>query len=343
MRVDIPLFKIVERPLLPISGSWVDAAPFVIFFVILAAAAALLQRSRHAQFWRRCCQALSAFVFVIFLHRCLCMLRSWIFALRLVGRNDIVAFGHLCMFALLVSVTLVVGRVFCGWVCPMGLFGEITAVLARRRARLPRGQRLLAGYLLLTGVCILIFWFAYMVRPGTHFFSENVAAIWVAFLLLFLFVALPVEDSDRGLKRIKYLSMALWLLLSIIGVFVTSPWCVLFGDEVDYSSLTALAGVLFAGSIVSMAWCRYVCPMGAALGWLAKHSPVKIAPCASCTQCGTCASLCPMGAVRDGSIDQSSCIYCGRCQQVEDFSLKTDNATDRDAEAAGAACPGAEA
>lgn len=321
MNVDIPLFKIVERPLMPISGSWVDAAPFVIFFALLAVAAVLLQRSRHTQIWRRLCQLLASFVFILFLHRCLCMLRSWIFALRLVGRNDIVAFGHLCMFALLVSMTLVVGRVFCGWLCPMGLFGELSAWLARRRDRLPRNRQLLAGYLLLSGACVLVFWFGYMVRPGTQFFSENVAALWVAFLLLFLFAALPLHRHDIKLKRVKYISLALWLLLSIIGVFVTSPWCVLFGDEVDYSSLTALAGVLLAGTIVSMAWCRYVCPMGAALGWLSTFAPLKIQPCETCNHCGSCDRLCPMGAAHHGHIDQTSCIYCGRCQTIPGYTI----------------------
>jgi len=324
MRIDVPLFKIVQRPLLPVSGSWVDAAPFVIFFVIFAVCPLLLRLPRRAQWARRGSQFLCAFLFVIFLHRCLCVLRGWVFALKTVGRNDVIAFGYLCMFVLLVAFTLSVGRLFCGWVCPLGLFEELLSWPALRRSELPRRRRLLAGYLVLTGICVLVVWLAVLVRPGTQYFSENVAALWGGGLLALLFFALPVERRDAGLKRIKYVSLAFWLFLSVVGVFVTSPWCTLLGDEVDYSSIVALLSALSAAIVLPMAWCRYVCPMGAALGWLARYSPTRVRNSAACTDCGKCAGLCPMGAIQDGAVDQSSCIYCGKCVGTCGFGWVTE-------------------
>lgn len=313
MRFDMPLFKIVQRPLVPVMGSWVDAAPFAIFFVLLATAPFFMGRGRRVQLWRRIYQVVSSFTFILFLHRCLCMIRGWVFALKIVGKNDVIAFGHLCMFALLVAMTLSFGRIFCGWLCPIGLFSEIIGWLAAKRAALARRRRLVAGYVTLTGVCVTVAWLAYMVRPGTQYFSENVAAAWGAWLLLLLFFALPREFSDRGMKRVKYLSLGLWLLLSVVGVFVTSPWCTLFGDEVDYSSAVAFLSVLLAGSVLAMAWCRYLCPMGALLGWLARYSPLRLVNRVACTACGKCARVCPMGALGTDGIDQTSCIYCARC------------------------------
>ena len=319
MRIDVPLFKLTQRALLPIEGFWIDAAPFAIFFGILVAAHVLLHRGRHVQFWRRTCQLTSSFVFILFLHRCLCMLRGWIFALNKVGRNDIVAFGHLCMFVLLVSLTLSLGRLFCGWLCPLGLFEELLSRPARRRRRLPSGRRLLAGYLMLAGVGVLVVWFAWMVRPGTHFFSENVAALWGAFLLLFLALVLPFEHRDRKFKKVKYASVLLWLGLSVVGVFVTSPWCTFFGDEIDYSSAVSLVAVLAGALVVPMAWCRYLCPMGGALGWLARFSPVRVRHVGRCTDCGRCDEICPMGALDRGKVDATSCIFCGKCGKICDY------------------------
>ncbi|MBT3287015.1 MAG: 4Fe-4S binding protein [Victivallales bacterium] len=333
MRFDVPLFKISQRAILPIEKFWIDAAPFVIFFCILIAAHVLLHRGKRVQLWRRVSQTVSAFVFIIFLHRCLCMLRGWIFALNKVGRNDIVAFGHLCMFVLLVSLTLSFGRLFCGWLCPLGFFSEILSLPSRRRSRLPTGRRLLSGYLMLGGVTILVAWLGWLVRPGTQFFSENVSALWGAFLLLFLGLVLPFERKDRFFKKFKYVSVILWLGLSVIGVFVTSPWCTFFGDEIDYSSAVSLAAVLAGALVVPMAWCRYMCPMGGALGWLTRFSTIRVRMTGECTNCGGCDSTCPMGALDRGDVDGSSCIYCGQCNQVCDYRFVTETSKDKGDEA----------
>jgi polyferredoxin len=114
-------------------------------------------------------------------------------------------------------------------------------------------------------------------------------------------------------------SVILWLGLSVIGVFVTSPWCTLFGDEIDYSSAVALVAVLAGALIVPMAWCRYLCPMGGALGWLARYSPIRVRKQSDCTQCGKCETVCPMGALDHGDVDTASCIYCGQCNRICDY------------------------
>ena len=327
MRIDLPLFKIVREPLLPIMGSWVDAAPFVIFFVILAAAGFLLLRGWRVQPLRRISQVLSAFVFIIFLHRCLCVLRGWVFGLRSVGTNDVFAFGNLCMFVLLAAVTLTMGRVFCGWACPLGLFSELVGGLARLRARLRRKRRLAAGYLILAGTALVVFWLAWMVRPGTQFFTENVVAIWSLVLLVLLFLVLPFERRDGAFKKLRFASLALWLFLAVLGVFVTNPWCTLLGDEVDYSSIVALLAIILASLVISMAWCRYLCPMGAALGLMARYAPVRLGSLDKCSGCGQCAEVCPVGALNEGEVDRSSCIYCGRCAARCGFIWQRDGET----------------
>jgi polyferredoxin len=172
---------------------------------------------------------------------------------------------------------------------------------------------------------VLVGWLAWMVRPGTQFFSENVAAMWGAFLLLFLALVLPFERKDRLFKRLKYVSVILWIGLSVLGVFVTSPWCTLFGDEIDYSSAVAFLAVMLGALVIPMAWCRYLCPMGGALGWLTKFSPVRVKKTGECTSCGKCDNVCPMGAINRGEVDGTSCIYCGQCNRVCDYRFVNEN------------------
>ena len=136
---------------------------------------------------------------------------------------------------------------------------------------------------------------------------------------MILFVVLPFETDDRKFKTVKYASALAWLLFSAVGIFVTNPWCVLMGDELDYSSLVGFLAVVSGTLIVTSAWCRYLCPMGAALGLLARYAPFKVANSKTCEKCGDCAGVCPTGAIRDAKVDQGSCIYCANCIGVCEF------------------------
>ncbi len=322
MDFDLPLYKLIRQPVIPIMGSSVDAAPFVLLVLLLITGYYALARGKNITFLRRISQIVSALIFIIFLHQCLCMIRGWVFALKAVGRDDLMAFRNLSMFIILVAAGLTMGRLFCGWICPIGFFNEIISKIASLKARLPRRIRLTAGYLMLAGITILVFWLAWLVRPGTQFFAENVAAIFSMALLVYLFFVLPKEDHDHKIKRIKYYSILIWMGLSIIGIFVTSPWCTLFGNEVDYSSIVSLVAVLAASAIVPMAWCRYICPLGNSLGWLTRFGITRKIDASKCRNCSNCARVCPMGALDHGTSDETSCIACGRCMEKCGYDWK---------------------
>jgi polyferredoxin len=312
----MPLWKLIQRPLLPVRDTWQDAVPLVVLFVLLAVAAwgAFRLRGRNQTVLRRSVQILSTFIFVIFLHRCLCALRGWAFGLQLIGSNNLIAFGHLSVFVIIMAFTAWHGRLFCGWLCPLGLPQELLGRLAfLRRKHASPGTSLIAGYLLLGGLLLCLVWIGLAVRPATQFFSENVAAVWGAALLVTLFLVLLFEGRDRRFRALKYVSAAGWLGLSTVGVFVTNPWCVLMGNELDYSSLVGLLAVFAGGVVVASAWCRYACPMGAALALLARYSRFKIVNSKACTGCGECRGVCPTDAIMDGQVHQSSCLYCGAC------------------------------
>ena len=316
VRVDItmPLFKIVQRPLLPVQGSWIDATPFIAMFVLMGAGAYFVYRGKRVQLARRVVQVFSAFFFIIFIHRCLCALRGWAFGMERLGRNNLLAFGDLCIVVALVAFTAAYGRIFCGWVCPLGLLQEVLAKPGRIRMALAnRRVRNGIGLLLLGGVTILTVWFAYLVRPGTQFFVENVAAIWTVGLLVVLFWVIPHQGEDVPARHARYVSAGAYLLLATVGIFVTNPWCTLFGDELDFSSIISLAGVLGAAVIIPLAWCRYICPGAGSLAPFALLSPYKIRNNQECKRCGECSIFCPVGALGPEKIDHSACIYCGAC------------------------------
>ncbi len=319
MDISLPLFKIIQRPLIPVNQSWIDATPLLALVVLQFVSVWGARYSRRPQLLRRITQALGFFILVIFLHRCLCALRGWVFGLKLLGRNDLVAFGHLCIFMILVSFAVAYGRYFCGWICPLGTVQELLGFVGVARRRRDKRTRIIGGYLMLAGLAVALGYLAWLVAPRTQYWSENVAALAGLFLLVVLAIVLPWEENDWRLRWLKYAAAAAWIAIAAMGVFVTNPWCVLYGNELDYSSLVSLLAVSSATLVISMAWCRYLCPLGGLLAACAGFSRLRIGALSSCSGCGKCASVCPPGALRRGKIEHSFCTYCGRCVQLCGF------------------------
>lgn len=326
MRFTFPLFKIVKKPILPVEGSWIDATP-LLFLVLLLLASFFLSHLREGfdQRARRVVQFIALFIFIIFFHRCLCAIRGWIFGLKLLGRNSLLAFGDFCIFAVLVGTALLWGRLFCGWVCPLGTIQELTSRPGLKRLSLKnRWVRLFSGLLSTLGLALLLGWVIWVTKPATHFFTENVAAIWAAFLLFIILLALIFERKERTLRKLRYISLGGWLSLSVVGVFVTNPWCVWYGNELDFSSFAAFLAVVGASAVVPLAWCRYLCPLGALLSLASEVTPFRLKPLIACRKCERCAEICPSGALDMGEVDHLSCNYCGICREACGFRWATD-------------------
>jgi MauM/NapG family ferredoxin protein len=91
-------------------------------------------------------------------------------------------------------------------------------------------------------------------------------------------------------------------------------------------SQAVLLGLLFVGlaalnALADRFWCRYLCPLGALLGLLAKVSLLRPVVGASCDSCGRCASACRLGAIetagthdeRSTQLVSSECTVCLDC------------------------------
>jgi NosR/NirI family transcriptional regulator, nitrous oxide reductase regulator len=117
-----------------------------------------------------------------------------------------------------------------------------------------------------------------------------------------------------GLFGISIYSLALGEQLSEIEPFKTA----IVLRFVRAWPFVVFAGVLlFAGLFIERFFCRYLCPLGAALAipgrlrmfdWLKRYRE-----CGS--PCQRCAGECPVQAIRpEGQINVNECIYCMHCQ-----------------------------
>jgi len=208
------------------------------------------------------------------------------------------------------AVTLLIGRVYCSVVCPMGVFQDIVIRISRSfnrsrplRERIlpppPRGVRyvFLALTVLLVGLgCVsvgaLFDGYSLYGRIATQVFKP------VYSLLLNALAAAQANVGHPYLIR--------------EAVFVRGA-CALTVAVVGLVGMTALAwrrGRLF---------CNTLCPVGAVLALASERPLVRIAiDPAACAKCGLCAAACKCGAIDHGNgrVDNASCVRCFNCLTV---------------------------
>ncbi len=181
-----------------------------------------------------------------------------------------------------VVMSLVFGKSFCSWVCPIGLLSEYLGDLGEkifgRRFKLPRWL----DYPLRSLKYLLLVFFVYSI-----FFLMTTASL-KAFL-----------DSPYN-------------LVADIKMYY-------FFADISRFSLIVIAVLFFASIPIRNFWCRYLCPYGALLGLTALLSPLKIRRNGNtCIDCGKCARVCPSFIKVDkiSTVVSDECTSCLNCIDI---------------------------
>jgi len=188
---------------------------------------------------------------------------------------------NLSLMVALLASTLVLRKAFCSWICPVGTVSEWLAALSRRLPKRWRRSRLDAG------------------------------------------VVEPPRRVDRGLRGIRIAVLAAILVATAVTAELIfrpfDPYYVLFslhGHDVAWWSYPLVAGLLAVAVLVPMAWCRYLCPLGAVLWPTSRIGLLRVRRDGGrCNSCGGCDKACPHGLevaslpiVRSGE-----CTLCLEC------------------------------
>lgn len=209
---------------------------------------------------------------------------------------------------LVLLVTLFFGRIFCGYICPMGTTLDGTDKLfGTKRKRQPE-----AGKLRLLKYIIL-------------FFLSGAALLGVSFV----FVAAPLSLITRfyGLLVHPVLAFLGNEILSLIHPL--AEWLdmdiVIFMQIATPRFATQLFILAFFGALFFLArvsprfWCRNLCPSGALMALLSKKPLIRRGVSDDCTDCGRCANSCPMSAImtEDPRVTlHEECIVCRTCENT---------------------------
>ena len=241
-------------------------------------------------------------------------LGHWLASLQFVPALLAMASGALVptlLFAGLVLITLLFGRIYCSVLCPLGLLQDgisrIARLFKRKRKSLPFAKEqvwLRHSFVWATVLASLLGWGAFaltVLDPYSHFGRIASALFrplltWVNNHVVWLAEAAGVNSLYRvdlplpGLGALIFPALVLTLL-----VF-----------------MAALRGRL---------WCNTVCPVGTILGWMSKHAAFRIGiNTTACTKCAQCIRACKAQCIdlRAGQVDFSRCVACYDCVSVCD-------------------------
>jgi polyferredoxin len=321
--------KVITRAILPLGDTALDLLPFLIMVGLTFVGALLMRWKFPGRQWaRRLVQTLSATAFIVGVHPCACMTRDLILGLNSLGQDDLNAFKYLIIFATVAATTMFFGRVFCGWICPLGFAQELLAKLTRWMRGLENQAAVLSfKYVLGLGFLGTLFYSSYTTKPATYSFIEHIMVFFAMGLALIVLSVLTERKNDWFFKsRVRYVLLVTIFAAYIYGIYANGPFCVFFTAYVEWASVISCFGVLLISIILMSAWCRYMCPEGATLGLLCTNCGWQINRNDRCTSCGCCERVCPLDCITNGIRDRRTCIFCMRCVDAcEDNALEVVN------------------
>jgi MauM/NapG family ferredoxin protein len=203
--------------------------------------------------------------------------------------------------------TLLLGRVWCGWLCPLGTLLDWIRPAQAPHAPSRRWSRI--GHALLVIILMMALW-------------GNLGLLILDPVTIFVRGAtqLVLPATNWLVTRAEY---ALYDIAPFRGA-VDRVDAALRGTLLPYAQpYYAVAGALAGAMLVfgfnwvaRRGWCRYVCPLGAMLGLVSKLAPFRRKVSEACIDCGRCARICPTGAIdqeQGYASSASACIVCMEC------------------------------
>jgi polyferredoxin len=236
---------------------------------------------------------------------------------------------QLVVLIVILVMPLVLGRFFCGWLCPFGLYMDAITLIRKslkmRHRNLPdKLNKALHNF----RYVLLLFFLAvpFILSLTNPSLTLESAILMAAFfggsfdpLRILLGPLIPLIVPWKGPLEIGGLFFSYPYIQEVIyyssGIFVT------------INTLVFLVLTVIGSFLVRRVWCRF-CPTGASIAVLNKLKGFKWTPMLhlnkdeeKCTKCGICKRVCPLQVTevyeqKGGKITTSMCMLCLRCVEM---------------------------
>ena len=233
------------------------------------------------------------------------------------------------VFGVVILASILLGRVFCGWICPFGLYLDL---ITRLRKAVKIKHRKFSdqfnqkfhqlSYVILAIILILCVLFASQAIAGTQLIPEtqNGGFVYTYFSAPFCQVC-PMKPLCMLTETASGVLKPEWTFGTTTGQFYQ------LGYYVTSLNVAVLAIVTVAAFFFRRSWCR-ICPLGGLIALFNRFPPFKWVSAVrldktgeKCTKCGTCRRVCPTQVTKvyegmRGDVATSQCLLCLRCVEM---------------------------
>lgn len=215
---------------------------------------------------------------------------------------------------LVVIATMILGRVFCGWVCPLGTLHNLVGALRKKNRPVKALNAYRWKYYLLFFLIV------------SSLFTLQLTGIFDPISLLIRSLSLTIYPAFQyavtgffdslyasEISVVVYISDSLYAFLKQTLLSFQQP---LFHQSLLIGALFLL--ILALNLREPRFWCKYLCPLGALLGLFSRYAIIDRSVSEGCNGCGVCKQTCQGAAEPDGREKwrKTECLACMNCDDV---------------------------
>ncbi len=215
---------------------------------------------------------------------------------------------------LVIVATVFLGRVFCGWVCPLGTLNNMVGSIKKGRPKTSTANWYRFKYYILIFLLVL------------SLFSLQLTGIADPISLLirsFSLAVYPLVSYSTSATFDAFYNTNIPFLVNVSEFTYTILKKIFLPFQQPFYLQSAFVGFLFLlilglNLVERRFWCKYLCPLGGLLGIFSRYALLKRTVSEDCNDCGACANVCQGSATPDqkGNWKNTECLYCMDCDDL---------------------------
>jgi ferredoxin len=212
----------------------------------------------------------------------------------------------------LLGLTVIFGRFFCGWICPLGSVLDGTDKLVSKKTKTDPSSASRIKFGILSAVLVAA---VFSVQLAGHLDPISLFTRSMTTVIYPIFV-FATEGVFGFLNHLRFLEDPLFKADSFLRLFLLPLTSRTFQGAVFIGLMLMI--IILLGLRQKRFWCRNLCPLGALLAVTSVFRPYKRRVSDACTSCRKCFKVCRMGAIAPDyhSTNQLECTNCMDCVAV---------------------------